>query len=276
MKYKSTNHFEIMNKKTVLITGGSSGIGLETAELLTARGYKVISLSRSIEKINRALQDRTGADKSIDFITGDISNHADAERIKNYIEKKYGVLHGLINNAGILTKGTLETIEPEEWQHTLNVNLTGPYIITKALLPLLKKAGGASVVNISSVAGLKPGTSLAYSVSKAGLDMFTRFLAGDLGPYNIRVNSVNPGLVKTNIHLDNKIFANREAYESMLDTACLRYPLGKIGEAADIAAMIAFLLSDEAKWITGSIITIDGGVMVENDLIPPKDAIHTL
>ncbi len=260
-----------MNQKTVLITGGSSGIGFETAELLTAKGYKVISLSRSKEKINRALQDRPGIAKSIDFITGDISNTADAGRIKDYIKNKYGVLHGLVNNAGVLTKGTLETIELDEWHYTLDVNLTGPYIITKALLPLLKQAGGASVVNISSVAGLKPGTSLAYSVSKAGLDMFTRFLAGDLGPYNIRVNSVNPGLVRTNIHLDNKIFGDREAYESMLDKARPRYPLGKIGEASDIASMIAFLLSDEAKWITGSIITVDGGVMVENDLIPPKE-----
>ncbi len=259
-----------MKKKTVLITGGSSGIGFETAELLIAEGYNVISLSRSIEKINRALDDRQGIDKSIDFIIGDISNPADAERIKDHIKKEYGVLHGLVNNAGVLTKGTLETIEPDDWQYTLDVNLTGPYIITKALLPLLKNAGGASVVNISSVAGLKPGTSLAYSVSKAGLDMFTRFLAGDLGPYNIRVNSVNPGLVRTNIHLDNKIFADTEAYESMLEKARPRYPLGHIGEAGDIAAMIAFLLSEKAKWITGSIITVDGGVMVENDLIPPK------
>ena len=259
-----------MNNKVVLITGGSSGIGLETADRLSKEGYQIVSLSRSQQKIERALQEKPGMDKGVDFITGDISNPSDVENIKATVEKKYGMLHGLVNNAGVLTKGTLETIDPEAWNHTLGVNLTGPYLITRALLPLLRKAGGASIVNISSVAGLKPGTSLAYSVSKAGLDMFTRFLAGDLGPYKIRVNSVNPGLVRTHIHLDNKIVSDREAYESMLDKARPRYPIGNIGEPGDIAAMISFLLSDASKWITGSIITVDGGVMVENDLIPPK------
>jgi len=148
--------------------------------------------------------------------------------------------------------------------------MQGPYILTRAMLPLLRNAGSASVVNISSVAGLKPGTSVAYSVSKAGLDMLTRFLAGDLGPYNIRVNSVNPGLVRTHIHLDNKVFADRESYEAMLEKARPRYPIGRIGEPEDISALVTFLLSDEASWITGSIIAADGGVMVENDLIPPK------
>ncbi len=259
-----------MNDKNVLITGGSSGIGLAIAGELVKKNYRVISLSRSRKKIERAWQERPDLESKVDFVTGDVSDLAQAEKLKSHIHEKYGALHGLVNNAGVLTKGTIETIGPDDWKRTLDINLTGPYLLTKTLLPLLKKANGASIVNISSVAALKPGTSIAYSVSKAGLDMFTRFLAGDLGPYNIRVNSVNPGLVRTHIHLDNKIFTDRNAYEGMLERARPRYPLGKIGEPADIAAMVSFLLSDESKWITGSIITVDGGVMVENDLIPPK------
>ncbi|MDR4988278.1 MAG: SDR family oxidoreductase [Bacteroidales bacterium] len=257
--------------KTVLVTGGSSGIGLAVAALLTDHGYQVVSLSRSAEKIARARKEHPEITNRIDFISGDISKPGDAARILHYLDKNYGVLHGLVNNAGVLTKGSLETISLEDWQYTLNVNLNGPFILTKALLPLLRKANGASVVNISSVAGLKPGTSLPYSVSKAGLDMFTRFLAGDLGTYGIRVNSVNPGLVRTNIHLDNQIVASDQEYETMLEKSRPRYPLGRIGNAHDVAAMVCFLISEEAGWVTGSIITVDGGVMVENDLIPPKN-----
>ena len=259
-----------MKKKVFLISGGSSGIGLAIVAGLAAEGHQVISLSRSREKIERGLKQYPDLENKVDFITGDISSEQDAENVRKHVAEKYGVLHGLVNNAGVLTKGTMETISVEDWKFTLDVNLTGPYIITKALLPLLKKAGSASVVNISSVAGLKPGTSVAYSVSKAGMDMLTRFLAGDLGPYKIRVNSVNPGLVRTNIHLDNKVVADRESYDAMLDKARPRYPLGEIGEPEDIANMVMFLLSDDAAWISGSIIPVDGGVMVENDLIPPK------
>ncbi len=257
-------------KKNVLITGGSSGIGLAIADDLINKGYNVISLSRSQEKIVRAQKERPDLKDKVVYLTGDVSDLTHVNKVSKYIAEKYGVLHGLVNNAGVLTKGTIETISLDDWKFTLDINLTGPYLLTKTLLPLLKKANGASIVNISSVAALKPGTSVGYSVSKAGLDMLTRFLAGDLGPYKIRVNSVNPGLVRTHIHLDNKVVADKEAYEAMLDKARTRYPLGEIGEPADIAKMVAFLLSDETKWVTGSIITVDGGVMVENDLIPPK------
>lgn len=259
-----------MEKKVFLISGGSSGIGLAIASDLIKEGHRVVSLSRSPEKIERAMVEMPDLARDIDFITGDISRQEDAARVYDYLTEQYGMLHGLVNNAGVLTKGTIETISVDDWQFTLDVNLTGPYILTKTLLPLMRKAGGASIVNISSVAGLKPGTSVAYSVSKAGLDMLTRFLAGDLGPYNIRVNSVNPGLVRTHIHLDNKVIENKAAYEEMLTGAQKRYPIGRIGKPEDISNVVRFLLSEDASWITGSIVTADGGVMVENDLIPPK------
>ncbi len=259
-----------MRKKFFLISGGSSGIGLAIVNDLNKQGHQVVSISRSQGKIDRALNEMPHLAGKVDFYKADISSQAEVQTIYDQLNNKYGVLHGLVNNAGVLTKGTLETISVDDWRFTLDVNLTGPYMLTKALLPLLRNASGASVINISSVAGLKPGTSVAYSVSKAGLDMLTRFLAGDLGPYNIRVNSVNPGLVRTNIHLDNKVVEDNDAYEAMLEKARPRYPLGRIGSPGDISGMVQYLLSEEASWITGSIITVDGGVMVENDLIPPK------
>ncbi len=259
-----------MKEKVFLVSGGSSGIGLKICMDIESLGHRVISLSRSKDKIQRILDLHPGLDEKIRFIQGDISNISDCQKVSDFIAKEYGVLHGLVNNAGVLTKGSMETMDFDQWKYTLDVNLNGPYYLTKTLLPLLKNAGSASVVNISSVAALKPGTSVAYSVSKAGLDMLTSFLAGDLGPYGIRVNSVNPGLVRTNIHLDNRVVADEQAYEAMLEKSRPRYPIGRIGEASDVASMVLFLLSEDASWITGSIIKVDGGVMVENDLIPPK------
>lgn len=259
------------NSKIYLITGGSSGIGLSIADKLASGGAKVISVSRNKEKIERALGEKPHLKGKVDFVTGDVSNQQEINKIAKYIHDEYGVLHGLVNSAGIISLGTLETLDPDDWQKMLDVNLTGPFLTTKTLLPFLKKAGGAGIVNISSIAGLRPGTSIGYSVSKAGLDMFTRFLTADLGPYKIRVNSVNPGLVRTHLHLDNQLVNNHDDYETMIESARVRHPVGRIGEPSDIANMVAYLLSDEASWISGTIMPLDGGVTEENNLIPPKD-----
>jgi NAD(P)-dependent dehydrogenase (short-subunit alcohol dehydrogenase family) len=258
-------------KKIALITGGSSGIGLAIAKKLIEDGnYHVISVSRNKEKIGRALKEFPELDGKLSFMQGDVSSPESCAGIAAQLEKEHGVLHALVNNAGIVAWGGMEAISNEQWKQILDINLSGPFYLVKALLPLLKKAGGAAVVNISSIASKSPGTSVAYSVSKAGLDMLTEYLAGDLGPYKIRVNSINPGLVKTHLHLDNKVFDKEADYGRMLDKAADRYPLGRIGKAEDIASTASFLLSDKASWITGAIIKVDGGVTLYNDLIPPK------
>ncbi|ASB50840.1 SDR family NAD(P)-dependent oxidoreductase [Alkalitalea saponilacus] len=260
-----------MSKKVFLITGGSSGIGLAAGEALANEGHHVISMSRSMEKVERAIKEQPELNGKLDFITADVSKREDIEKVHRYIDEKFGVLYGIVNSAGVIAVGSLETVGIEDWQQMMDVNLTGPFMLVKTMLPLLRKANGASIVNISSIAGLRPGTSIAYSVSKAGLDMLTRFLAGDLGPYNIRVNSVNPGLVRTNIHFDNNIVQTKEQYEEMVEKARLRHPLRRIGRTDDIASIIRFLMSDESSWISGAIIPVDGGVTQENNFIPRKD-----
>ena len=259
------------HKQIHLITGGSSGIGLSCIiKLAEDKNNQVVSFSRSSEKVQRALEILGEKPGNIEFVNGDVRNEQDCEQLFHHLEKNYGKLHGLVNAAGVLTKGGIESIPYDQWKFNLDVNLNGPYLLTQKLLPLLKNARGASVVNISSVAAMRPGTSVAYSVSKAGLDMLTEFLAGDLAPYKIRVNSVNPGLVKTNIHLDNKIFDTPEAYEKMTEKARERYPLERIGTPEEVADLILYLLSDKASWITGSIFKIDGGSLIFNELLPPK------
>lgn len=257
-------------QKTYLVTGGSSGIGLGIAEMLSSKNNLVISVSRNQEKIDRTLKENPSLEQKIDFITGDVALQSDIDKIYRYVAKKYGVLHGLINSAGIISVGTLETLSKAEWQQMLDVNLTGPFMVTKTLLPLLKNAQGASVINISSIAGLRPGYSIGYSVSKAGLDMLTRFLTDDLAPYKIRVNSINPGLIRTNLQLDNDLYKSREEYEKMVENARERYPLKRIGEPEDISNLVDFLLSEKGSWISGNIIPVAGGITETNSFLPKK------
>lgn len=258
--------------KNILITGGSSGIGLAIAKtLMDDGGWKIVSLSRTQGKIERALSNFPEMEGDVDFITGDVSKPEDCRRVADYLGDTYGELHGLVNNAGMLTAGGIQDIDFELWKANLDINLNAPYLLTQALLPLLKASGGASVVNISSVASRIPGRSIAYSVSKAGLDMITEFLAGELGPYNIRVNAVNPGLVETPLHLDSKVVADETLYREMLVKSARKYPIGRIGKPEDIAQMVCFLLSEKASWVTGSIIRVDGGSSVFNEILPRKE-----
>ncbi|MFW5707754.1 MAG: SDR family NAD(P)-dependent oxidoreductase [Bacteroidota bacterium] len=260
-----------MKKKVFVVTGGSSGIGLSCIEKLSQDSSNyVISYSRSEEKVKRAMESMGNIPANVEFFRGDVRNEEHTHLFTSYLTKNFSAIHGLVNAAGVLTKGGMEMISYDQWKYNLDVNLNGPYLLTRELLPLLRAAQGASVVNVSSVAAFKPGSSVAYSVSKAGLDMLTEFLAGDLAPYQIRVNSVNPGFVRTHIHLDNNIVDGQDAYEEMVNKVTERYPLERVGKPEEIADLILYLLSDKALWITGSIFKIDGGTMISNDLIPPK------
>ncbi len=258
-----------MNKKVFVVTGGSSGIGLAVIEKLTEISqHHVISFSRSKEKIERAVIELGKKPENLEFYEGDVCNEQDCVRFSDYLNKNHKYINGLVNAAGVLTKGGIENITYHQWKFNLDVNLNGPYLFTQSILSLLKAAKDASIVNVSSIASMRPGRSVAYSVSKAGLDMLTEFLAGELAPYNIRVNSVNPGFIRTNIHIDNQIVNSEEEYEALAADVARRNPLGRAGEANEVADLILFLLNDRSSWITGSIFKIDGGTLIENDFLP--------
>lgn len=190
------------NKKVVLVTGGTSGIGLGTIEyLLEQRNYELISLSRGDKNLSLA-KEKLGSDSNkVTFLQGDISNIEDCKKIYNEIYSKYGKLDGLVNSAGIIKLGGIEEQTLEEWNNSININLTGIFLLTKTLLSLLKKGTNASIVNISSMSSERAGGSIAYCASKAGVDMLTKYMGQELGKYNIRVNSVNPAAVYTNIYV---------------------------------------------------------------------------
>lgn len=249
-----------MEKKVVLITGGASGIGFGTVEyLLEQDNYEIISFSRGEKNIALA-KEKLGinADKVL-FLQGDISSEEDCKRLYNEIEKRFSKLDGLVNAAGIIKLGGIEDQTIEEWNNSININLTGIFLLTKTLLPLLKKGNNTSVVNISSMSSERAGGSIAYCTSKAGVDMLTKYMGQELGKYNIRVNSVNPAAVYTNIYVASGDYT-QEGYDKWSEEKAPLYPLGRIGNAKkDLAPTIEFLLSDKSLWTTGAIYLVDGG-----------------
>lgn len=248
------------NKKVILVTGGTSGIGLGTIEFLLEQGnYEIISLSRGGRNLSLAKEKLGNDSNKITFLQGDISEEEDCQRIYEDINKKYGKLDGLVNSAGIIKLGGIEEQTLEEWNNIISINLTGIFLLTKTLLPLLKKGTNTSIVNISSISSEKAGGSIAYCSSKAGVDMLTKYMGKELGKYNIRVNSVNPAAVYTNIYVASGDYTQEE-YDKWSEDKKKLYPLGKIGDAKrDIAPTIEFLLSEKSLWTTGSVYLVDGG-----------------
>jgi len=250
-----------MDKKVILITGGASGIGYGILKyLLDSNKYEIISVSKGEKNIQKAKENIK--DDRVLFLQNDITQEIECKKIYDLIESKYGKLDGLINCAGTIKLGGLERQTLTEWNNSININLTAIFILSKTLLPLLKRGTKSSIINISSVHSEKPGGSIAYCTSKAGVDMLTKFMAQELTKYKIRVNSINPAFVESNIYLNSGDYTEKE-YEELVKTRNQNYPLGRIGDAYnDIGALAEFLLSDKASWITGSNYVIDGGKLL--------------
>lgn len=248
------------NKKVILVTGGTSGIGFGTIEYLLEEGnYEIISVSRGDKNISLAKEKLGEKANQVIFLQGDVSKEEDCKKIYNEIERKYGKLDGLVNSAGIIKLGGIEEQTLEEWNNAININLTAIFLLSKTLLPLLKKGTNASIVNISSMSSNRAGGSIAYCASKAGVDMLTKYMGQELGKYNIRVNSVNPAAVYTNIYVASGDYT-QEGYDKWSEEKAPLYPLGRIGDAKkDVAPTIEFLLSDKSLWTTGAVYLVDGG-----------------
>lgn len=246
-----------MEKKVVLITGGASGIGYGILKyLLDSNKYEIISVSKGEKNIQIAKENLKN-DRVL-FLQNDITNELECQKIYNTVQSKYGKLDGLINCAGTIKLGGLEKQTLAEWNNSININLTAIFLLTKTLLPLLKNGIESSIINISSIHSEKTGGSIAYCTSKAGLDMLTKFMAQELTKYKIRVNSINPAFVESNIYLSSGDYSETE-YNNLVKERNLTYPLGRIGNAYnDIAPLAEFLLSDKSSWITGSNYVIDG------------------
>ncbi|KAH8416780.1 hypothetical protein KR222_004082 [Zaprionus bogoriensis] len=246
-----------LNDKVVIVTGASSGIGAAIAQVLAREGAQLALVGRNVanlEATQATLQQQRKGVKTLNVVA-DVTS--DAEAIVQQTLKHFGRIDVLVNNAGILGKGPLEDLDIAEFDAVLNTNLRGVVLLTKAVLPHLVQTKGA-VVNVSSCAGIRPfAGALSYGVSKAALDQFTKIVALELAPKGVRVNSVNPGFVVTNIH--SRVGIKDEAYQALLDRAINSHPLGRVGDVFEVAEAVAFLASSKASFTTGALFPIDGG-----------------
>ncbi len=243
-------------KIRALVTGASSGIGRATARLLLERGATVLGTARRDQALHEAGGDLDARGRWIP-IAGDLTSGAFRASLIDAARTQAGGLDLLVNAAGILTTGTWETTSLDDWDRMLDINLRSVFDLTRMAVPLLKASRGA-IVNVSSVTGTRafPGV-LAYCVSKAGVDQLTRCLALELAADGVRVNAVNPGVVRTELHRAGGM--DQAAYAAFLERSTATHPLGRVGWPEEVAELIVFLGSAKAGWITGETIAIDGG-----------------
>ena len=243
--------------RVVMVTGATSGIGRATAKRFAADGSHVIACGRdrsALEEVEHEINSQGGTSLALAV---DVTIESEFQHAFDTAINQMGRLDVLVNAAGHISNGSIEDTSLEAWDAMMNVNLRSVFYLMQLAAPHLIKAGG-NIVNVSSVTGLRsfPGV-LAYCVSKAGLDQLTRCAALELAAKGVRVNAVNPGVVITEIHKRGGM--SEEAYENFLERSKTTHPLGRVGQAAEIAELIFFLASDQASWITGATYSIDGG-----------------
>lgn len=241
------------NKKVAIVTGGASGIGLATAEILARDGASVIIADSSLqgEQVAAAM---TEQGLQVKFVKVDVRYEDDVVNMVKFAMDSWGRLDILVANAGITGRGTAEQVSLTDWEHVIKVNMTGVFLCGKHAVSAMRASGGGSIVNIASIMGLVgKETVLPYSASKAGVVNLTRAMALDYAKENIRVNAVCPGFINT------PIIQDRVQDPQMLNHLISLHPLGRLGTAEEVARAIAFLASEEASFITGAILTVDGG-----------------
>jgi NAD(P)-dependent dehydrogenase (short-subunit alcohol dehydrogenase family) len=247
---------EFVNK-VLLVTGATSGIGKATALRFAQAGASVAAVGRNEQALSEIERQCETAGVQSLAISADLSEAGAADSVIAKTVDRFGGIDYLVNAAGHISSGTIENTSLQAWDAMLDINLRAPFVLMQKALPSIIQRRG-NIVNVSSVTGLRsfPGV-LSYCVSKAGLDQLTRCAALELAAQGVRVNAVNPGVVVTEIH--KRGGQSDEQYAAFLEHSKTTHPLGRVGQAAEVAELISFLASDKASWITGATYSIDGG-----------------
>jgi NAD(P)-dependent dehydrogenase (short-subunit alcohol dehydrogenase family) len=246
-----------MTGKVALVTGATSGIGEATAAKLASEGAHVALVARRSEKLAEVVKAIEAGGGVAKAIAGDVTKEEDIERAVHETVEAFGGIDVLVNAAGIIATGTIETTKLEDWDYMMNINVRAPFYLMQLAMPYLVERQG-SVVNVSSVTGVRafPGV-LSYCTSKAAVDQLTHCAALELASKGVRVNAVNPGVVVTHLHRTG--YMDEEAYAKFLEHSKTTHPLGRVGQPEEVADLIYFLASPKAGWITGVSCPIDGG-----------------
>jgi len=237
--------------KVAIITGATSGIGMATARKFAEQGGKVAAVGRKKDVLSKI------AAPNIQTYAVDLLNEGETATFVQNVLNDLGRIDVLVNAAGIIASGTVENTSLGDYDLMMNINVRSVFQLTQLALPSIIEAKG-NVVNVSSVTGLRAFPNVfAYCISKAAVDQLTRCAALELAPKGVRVNAVNPGVVRTNLHRNSGM--SEEAYAAFVERSKTTHPIGRIGDPEEIADLILFLASSKAGWITGVTYSIDGG-----------------
>lgn len=242
-----------LQDKRAFITGASSGIGRAIAKEYASEGAKVALASRSVDKLADISESMEG---DVNVVECDVRKPESVDRAVQEAVNEMGGLDVVVNNAGVLVRDDIVSTSEEDMEYVIDTNLKGVMRVARSAIPELKKTGG-TLINVSSVSGQSGTPNLSvYASTKGGVDALTRQLAVEYGEENVRVNAIAPGTIKT--PMNEEVRAKNPSWEEVREDAV---PLGRLGTPDDIAGPAVFLASDEAKYITGHVLVVDGGVL---------------
>jgi len=258
-----------MNQLTCLVTGGASGIGLATAQLLHQRGASVAIVDVNADAGRTALDSLADTNRAL-YLHADLARESEADRIVAETVRNFGSLNAVVNSAGIQRYGNAEQTSLALWREVMDVNLTAAFLVSRAAIPHLRSSGGGSIVIVGSVQShVSQRGAAAYVTSKHALLGLTRSMAVDYAAERIRVNCVCPGTVDTPMF---RWTMSRDAAPEAVLRACeAMHPVGRIAQPAEVAEVIAFLLTDAASFMTGTVVDVDGGLLALVGGAPTRD-----
>jgi len=248
-----------LDGKVALISGGAKGQGAVETRLFVREGAKVVFGDILDDEGKKVEAEIRGAGGDVTYVHLNVTREADWRAAVATAVERYGRLDVLVNNAGILLRAKIEETSEQDWDRIMAVNVKGVFLGTKCALPAMRRAGGGSIINISSTAGLvgSPGQTAAYTATKGAVRLFTKATAIQHAKEKIRANSVHPGPIATDMIKD--MLENEAAWRERLR----RLPMGRVGTPEDVAYGVLYLASDESSYVTGSELVIDGGTTAE-------------